>query len=529
MSGPDPGPPATRHPSPVAGRVWLVGAGPGDPGLITARGLEVVRGCEALVYDRLVSPALIAEAPPQAERIYVGKQPQQHTLSQEEINALLVRLCREGKRVVRLKGGDPFVFGRGGEEALALRQAGCDFEVVPGVSSALAAPAYAGIPVTQRGVVSSFTVATGHRERGAQGASAAVDWEALAGTGGTLVVLMGMEGLPGLVEGLLRSGRDAATPVALVQWGTTPRQRTVTATLGTIVEAGRAAGLTPPVVTVVGEVVRLRELLAWFDRRPLFGRRVLVTRAREQASDVSRKLADLGAEVLEFPTIATLPPPNPAALDEAAQRLGMYDWVVFTSANGVRHLMGRLRALGRDARAFGSARVCCVGPGTARELAAWGIQADEVPSQFLTEAIVRLFATKHVAGRHFLLPRADIAPERLAQGLRGLGATVDEVVAYRTTLARDANASARQRLLAGEVDVVTFTSASTVRNLLAMLEGHDWRPALQHTSNVCIGPVTAETARELGLPVAAVAQEHTIDGLIAAVVRVAGATAPVDG
>ncbi len=496
-----------------------MGAGPGDPGLITLRGLELLRACDAVVYDRLASPALVAEAPAAAERIYAGKLPGHHALSQEEINLLLVRLARAGKQVVRLKGGDPFVFGRGGEEAEALAGAGCHFEVVPGVTSAIAAPAYAGIPVTQRGLTGCFTVATGHRENDPEGAE--IDWAALPMSGGTLVLLMGLENLPHLVAELLAAGRDPGTPAAVVQWGTTARQRTVTGSLEQIAQLAVEAGLSPPVVTVIGEVVRLRERLAWFDRRPLFGRSVLVTRARDQASDLSRKLRDLGAEVVEFPTIAILPPQNPAELDAAAQRLAEYDWVVFTSAHGVKHLLQRLRQQGRDARAFGSARICCVGPGTARELTGWGLQADEVPEQYLTEAIVQLFAAKGAQGQRFLLPRADIAPERLAQGLRELGAIVDEVVAYRTALARDVNAAARERLLSGEIGVVTFTSSSTVRNLVSMLEGTDWQPALGRTTNVCIGPVTAETARELGIPVAAVAEQHTIDGLVACMERVA--------
>ncbi len=370
----------------TVGTVYLVGAGPGDPELITVAGLAALRRADVVVYDRLAPPALLREAKPEALLIDAGKAAGAHTLSQEAINTLLIEHARAGRTVVRLKGGDPFLFGRGGEEALALRRAGIPFRVVPGVTSAIAAPACAGIPVTHRGVAGSVLIATGHEA--ADGPGASYDWAALARAADTLVFLMGVERLPTIVERLLAAGRPAEQPAALIRWGSTPEQEVVTATLGTIAARARERGIRPPAALVVGEVVRLREELAWLEELPLFGARVLVTRAREQASGLAARLRALGAVPLEFPAIACAPLEDPAPLDAALATLPEQDWVVFTSQNGVTAAWERLTALGRDARAFGAAKVCAIGPATAAALAARGIRADLVPETFTTAGVL---------------------------------------------------------------------------------------------------------------------------------------------
>jgi uroporphyrinogen III methyltransferase/synthase len=490
-------------------KVFLIGAGPGDPGLITIKGVECLRRADVIVYDRLVAPALLDHAPASAEKIYVGKASSDHTLPQSEINALLIEKARAGKIVVRLKGGDPFVFGRGGEEALALTDAGIAFEIVPGISSAIAAPAYAGIPVTHRGVAASFTVTSGHlRGDGIQNSKFVIQ-NSLADT---QIFLMGIENLQGIVASLLETGRDAATPAALVRWGTTPQQQTIIGTLENIV--ARARDVKPPAVLIVGAVVNLREQLQWFENRPLFGKRILVTRARDQASELSRRLVELGAEPIEFPTIRITPLDDYAQLDAALAR--KYDWVIFTSVNGVRFVWERLTMLGRDARVFANTRLGAIGPATADELARRGLRADFVPREYVAEAIVEQIGD--VMGQRILLPRADIVREALAQGLRARGAHVDDVAAYRTipTDANDPRArDIRAQLERGEIDAITFTSSSTVRGLInCQLPIENCQLTI-----ACIGPVTAHTARESGLRVDIVAAEYTIAGLVAALVE----------
>ncbi|MBI2872213.1 MAG: uroporphyrinogen-III C-methyltransferase [Chloroflexi bacterium] len=494
------------------GKVFLVGAGPGDPGLITAKGLRLLRQAQVVVYDRLVNERLVGEAPPEAERIYVGKWPRRDALSQEEINQVLVAKGREGKRVVRLKGGDPFVFGRGGEEVEALVEAGIPFEVVPGVTSAIAVPAYAGIPLTHRKVASSFTVVSGSEDPSKP--ESAIDWGALASGSGTLVVLMGWESLPQIVETLVRHGKAPDTPVALVQDGTGPCQRTVTGTLADIVARAREEGLVPPVVAVIGEVARFRQRFRWFDTSPLFGKRVLVTRSRVQASALSEMLIGLGAEPVELSTIEVRPLEDASPLDAALGRLGQYCWVVFTSANGVEAAFNRLAALGKDARAFGQARVCAIGPATAQALRGYGVRADYVPEQYTSEAVAAGLGSRGLNGERVLLLRTDIEGEPLAEGLARLGAQAEQAVAYRTATPAESAGRARELLAGGKIDVATFTSSSTVRNLLDLLAG-DASP-LQGVTVACIGPVTARTARKLGLRVDVEAKVHTIQGLVEA-------------
>ncbi len=491
------------------GRVFLVGAGPGDPGLITVKGLRCVESADVIVYDRLVDRRLLARATATAELVDVGKAPGERRNRQEDINALLIARAAEGKLVVRLKGGDPFVFGRGGEEAEALAAGGIPFEVVPGVTSAIAAPAYAGIPVTHRDIGSFFTVVTG--SEAPDKPEPAVPWDRLAEAGGTLVVLMGWESLDRIVEALVRHGRPPETPVALVRWGTEPYQRTVSGTLATIVGAARDAGMSPPVVAVIGEVAKLRDRLRWFDRGPLFGKRVLVTRSRAQASVLSELLAARGAEAVEIPTIEILPLDDYGSLDAELRGLRGYQWIVFTSANPVRVVFDRLAAMGLDSRALAGPRVAAIGPATAASLREHGISADFVPDVFVSESIVEGMKGAGLQGAKVLLPRSSAGREALAEGLAGLGAAVREVTAFHTGTPEDARTRLDEALAAG-IDAATFTSSSTVSNLAALLDGRLDR--LSTAAIACIGPVTAARAGELGLKVDIVAREHTVAGLV---------------
>jgi uroporphyrinogen III methyltransferase/synthase len=476
--------------------VYLVGAGPGDPGLLTVRGRELLETADVVVYDRLASPALLALAPPGAELVDVGKAPGRAAMTQEAINAVLVARGRAGRAVVRLKGGDPFVFGRGGEEAEACIAAAVPFEVVPGVTSAVAAPAYAGIPVTHRGVSTHFTVVTGHEDP-AKG-SIDTDWDALAKAGGTLVILMGAGRVAEITKALIAGGRAESTPVAAVRWGTRPEQRTTRATLGTISDAG----VESPSVIVVGDVAALD--FGWFEQRPLFGRRVVVTRAREQASELRARLERLGAEVIELPTIAFEP------VEFAFPDLTMFAWVVFTSANGVDAVF----AHGIDARSFGGVRIAAIGPGTAAALARRAIHADLVPERFVAESLIDAFPVS-TGGERVLVARAETARDALPDGLRARGYDVEVLPVYRTVAcAPDPEQLARVR--AGAVDALTFTSSSTVTNFCDAIGAlPDPQPLV-----VSIGPVTSQTARERGLRVDVEADPHTIDGLVTALIEV---------
>jgi uroporphyrinogen III methyltransferase/synthase len=529
------------------GKVYLVGAGPGDPGLITVAGLERLKEADVVVYDRLVAPALLNEAHPEADLIFVGKVAGE-SHDQEAINRLLIEKAGEGKSVVRLKGGDPFVFGRGGEEAEALRAAGIAFEIVPGVTSAIAVPAYAGIPVTHRGLASTFAVITGHEAEPSPpaplpcaGEGGKIDWGPLATAVDTLVFLMGTKTLSEIVEKLIANGRVPETPVAVIRWGTTPEQRTVTGTLADIVERVRDAGLTPPAITVVGEVVRLREKLSWFagtgarlgEERPLFGKRVLITRTRRQASVLARLLAAEGAIPIELPAIEIEPAVDADAVAAAIQglRAGCYTWAVFTSANAVELWFEHLRERGLDARAFVAAKVAAIGPATAEALAERGITADVVPEEYVAEAVVEALREAPIRpGDRILVPRAESARPELVEGLRSRGCQVDEVTLYRAAVPETAPAEALSLLRDGRIDIVTFTSSSTVRNLAAMLNGSltpgpspDARERgvadmLRGSLVACIGPITAKAAEELGLRVDVVASEYTVEGLVRALV-----------
>lgn len=496
------------------GKVYLVGAGPGDPGLLTLRAKELLQAAEVVIYDYLANEAFLQYAPVEAERIYVGKKGGDHTLGQSEINALLVEKGRH-KMVVRLKGGDPFVFGRGGEEAEELVAAGIPFEVVPGVTAAIAVPAYAGIPLSHRDYTASMAFVTGH-ERDDKDDSK-INWDKLATAVGTLVFFMGIKNLPEICRQLIAHGRPAATPVAVIRWGTTPEQRTVTGDLGNIIERVEQAKIKPPAIVVVGEVVTLREKLNWFESRPLFGRRVVVTRAREQASDFKLQLNELGAECIEFPTIEIQPPPSWEPLDRAVASLADYDWVIFTSVNGVKFFMERLRAAGLDVRELKGIRLAAIGPKTAEALEALGLRPDLVPPEYRAEAILDGLKGEGVAGRRFLLPRAMEARDVLPDTLRQWGGQVDLMPAYQTVLPAGRSSHILQLFQTGAVDCVSFTSSSTVHNFFKLLDKEAVLPHMNRTAVACIGPITAETAASYGLKTDIMPSDYTIAALTEAI------------
>ncbi len=497
--------------------VYLIGAGPGDPGLITVKGLECVAAADVVVYDYLANPRFLSAARPDAELVYVGKKGFSQHVTQDEISALLVEKALEGggKVVARLKGGDPFIFGRGGEEALALAEREIAFEVVPGVSSGYAAPAYAGIPVTHRGITTDLAFVTGHEDPTKE--TSEVRWDKLATAVGTICFFMGVKNLPEIAGRLIENGRDASTPVALVRWGTTPRQEVLTGTLADIAGKAEEAGFKAPAITVVGEVVKLREKLKWFEDKPLFGKTVVVTRSRTQASELTDRLAAAGAEVLEFPTIRITDPDSWEPLDEAVRNLDVYRWVVFTSVNGVEKFFERLREGGRDARALAHAKVAAIGPATAARCASSGVLPDYVPSEYRAEGVLEGFCERGVGeGVRVLIPRALEAREVLPDTLRERGAVVDVVTAYRTVLG-SGESSVLERLAEGSVDVVTFTSSSTAKNFMKLAEGALGAAGLDGVLVASIGPITSETARRLGLTVGVEAAEYTIPGLVTAI------------
>ena len=511
------------------GTVHLVGGGPGDPGLLTLRAVRLLQTATVVAYDRLAPAEALHLCSPTARLVYVGKSPQRHALSQDEINALLVAGATAGEAVVRLKGGDPFVLGRGSEEAQACRDADVPFEVVCGITSAIAGPAYAGVPVTHRGLAPAFAVVTGHEDPTKDDTQ--VDYGALARFPGTLVLLMGVGRIGVIARALTAAGRPGTTPVAVSQWASTPRQRTVVATLDTVADRIADAGLSSPAVIVVGDVAALHAQLAWFEgadapwvarRRPLHGRRVLVPRTRQQASDLSARLRALGAEPVEAPTIAIEPTREPDALRkrlaEAAD--GAYDWIALTSVNGVAALWDQVRSLGADARLLAGVRVAAVGSGTAGALERRGLIPDLVPSRYTTRGLAEaLLATG--GPQRVLLPRADIATPTLAELLRDGGWDVVEVEAYRTVRVAALDPGVQRDLRDGAIDVVAFASSSTVRNLVELLGG----PPHETVRVASIGPVTSDTCRTLGLRVDAEGEPHDLDGLVAAVVDAARSVA----
>jgi uroporphyrinogen III methyltransferase / synthase len=500
------------------GKVYLVGAGPGDPQLLTLRGKRCLERADVVVYDYLANPVLLEYAPERAERIYVGRRDRGAYQDQHEVNRLLIGKAGEGKTVVRLKGGDPFVFGRGGEEAEAVAEAGIPFEVVPGVTSAVAVPAYAGIPVTHRTLASTVAFVTGHEDP-TKGPSS-MEWPRLASADGTLVFLMGMKNLPAIVERLTKDGKSGETPVALIRWGTRAHQRTVVGTLSDIVEKAVHAQLEPPTIIVVGQVVKLRAQLNWYESRPLFGKRILVTRAREQAGELSALLADYGAEPVEYPVIQIVPPDTWHELDTALAELSRYHWLVFTSVNGIRPFMERLKSRGQDVRALSGLRIGCIGPRTADELARYGLTADLMPAQFQAEGLIAAMMAAGVSGQRILIARAEVAREILPDQLRAAGADVHVITVYRTIRPALEVERLKEHLQRRELHVMTFASSSTVRNFCALFDHRDEMRRLTSGAAVaCIGPITAHTAEEAGLPVTIMPNDNTIPALVDAIVH----------
>ena len=496
------------------GIVYLVGAGPGDYKLISVKAKEYIEAADVIVYDRLADSRLLAWAREDAEMIYVGKASSQHTMKQEDINQLLVDKCAAGKTVVRLKGGDPFVFGRGGEEALALVDRQLPFEVVPGITSAISVPAYAGIPVTHRAVATSFAVVTGHEDP-LKGESN-MRWDKLSTGVDTLVFLMGVENLPHITAQLIANGRPADTPAAVIRWGTKPEQEVLVTTVGAAAEAVAKAGLKPPAIFIVGEVVNLREQLAWFDTKPLFGQTVLVTRAREQASVLTELLEERGARCIEVPAIKMIDPESFAPLDGAIVSLDSYDWIIFTSTNGVDSFFRRLHHAGSDSRALAKAKVAAIGAQTAAQLEKFGIRADIIPLEFRAEGIVNALNGQIVPGMKILIPRAVVARDVLPVKLTELGATVTVAPAYRTVAGETDGKRIAGKLAMGEISLVTFTSSSTVTNLLELL-GEGGAELICKAKVACIGPITAATCVEHGIRPDVIADEYTISGMVEAI------------
>lgn len=505
------------------GKVYLVGAGPGDVGLLTLRGKELIERCDTLIYDNLVNDRIIHLFAAQAcEKIYVGKSGAAHTMEQDDINRLIVEKAKSGKMVVRLKGGDPYIFGRGGEEALSCAENGVEFEVVNGISSAYAVPNCAGIPVTSRGYSASVAFITGHEDPAKLESD--IRWDKLSTGVQTLVFLMGVKNLPFIIEKLIQNGLAADTPAAVIENGCFPRQRTVSGTLADIAGKVATAAIRPPSIIIVGNVVSLREKINWFENRPLFGKTIVVTRSREQASELTARLTELGASVVETPVIRIVPPDDTRQVNEAIARSGTYNWIVFTSVNGVDYFFQYLMDMGRDARSLASAKICAIGPATGERLGRFGIRPDMVPERFVSAEVVRALSDAgQIRGKSFLLPRADIASPELTDGLVKNGAaSVDDIAVYRTVEAEDAAEPAVAEMIKNaRFDLVTFTSSSTVQNFDRLAEKLRM-PGKGSVTCAAIGPVTADRARELGYDVKISAERHTIEGLVNAIVEYYG-------
>jgi uroporphyrinogen III methyltransferase/synthase len=493
------------------GKVYLVGAGPGNYKLITLRGLEAIKKADVILYDRLANPKLLKYAGKDAQLIYVGKAPNAHTYTQEEISKLILNKALEGKVVARLKGGDPFVFGRGGEEASLLAENGIEFEIVPGITSAISVPAYSGIPVTHRNVSSSFHVITGHEDPTKEDKS--LDYEVLAKLKGTLIFLMGIKNIGDICNKLISNGQSPDRPVAVIRRGTTVEQRILKGTLKDIANRVKENNFKNPAIIIVGEVVNLADTLSWFDKKPLFGKKVLVTRTRQQASKLSEKIEELGGEAIEFPTIEIIENDKYDDMDRAINEIGKYRWIIFTSANGVKFFFKRLRELGSDVRALYNAMLCAIGPATAKALEDMGLRVDYVPKEYRAEAIVDSIKDKVQQGDKVLLPRADIARKVLVEELEELGAEVDNIPVYKTLIPDYDREELIRLIKENKIDVITFTSSSTVRNFYRVL-GEENIDLINEIIVAAIGPITGQTARELGIKVDIIAREYNIPGLV---------------
>ncbi len=494
------------------GKVYLVGAGPGDPGLLTLKGKQILERADCVVHDFLVNPALLRWARADAERISVGRRGSPQRMRQSAINQLLVERARAGRIVCRLKGGDPFVFGRGGEEARALANAGIEFEIVPGVSAGHAVPAYAGIPITHRDITSTVTFIAGHEDPEKE--ASRIDWAELANIPGTLVLFMAVRNLPRLTQTLMDHGRAAATPAAVIQWGSLPSQKVIEGTLADI--ASKASALSAPAITVIGEVVDLRKSLNWFEHLPLFGKRIAITRTREQASVLREELAALGAEVTEIPTIAIRPPDSWEPLDSAIRRLEEFHYLLVTSANGVNHFLARLEAAGRDSRALKGLTIGAIGPATAAEFARAGVKVDLLPKDYVAEGLLAALGERDLRGKAFLIPRARVARDVVPRALEERGARVEVVEAYQTVLP-DLSQQELARLLTPPPDAITFTSSSTAANFAKLVGEERVVEMLRGAVVASIGPITSATLRKLGVNVSVEAQEATMAGLARAI------------
>lgn len=495
----------------MIGKVYLIGAGPGDPGLLTLKGRAILERADCVIYDFLAAEELLRFCHPDAEKIFVGKRGGGPRKPQAEINQLLIAKAREVGTVARLKGGDPFVFGRGGEEALALVQAGIPFEVVPGVTSGVAAPAYAGIPVTDRDLTSSVTFLAGHEDPSKE--ESAIDWKSVGMSSGTLVFFMGTRNLTAIASRLVANGRAPETPAAVIHWGTRPSQKVVTGTLADI--APRAAGLQPPTVIVVGEVVKLRDQLNWFEQLPLFGKRIAITCTRQQAGNLREALAELGAQVIEIPTIEIRNPGSWESLDDAIRRLAEFQYLLVTSVNGVRSFLSRLSACGRDVRDLKGLTIGAIGPATAAEFAKTGVCVDFVPKEYRAEGLLESLASSDLRGKAFLIPRAKVARDLVPRAIEERGARVEVVEAYET-VTPEFPAGGLDRLLTPPPDAITFTSSSTATNFAKLLADRPIQEVLRGTAVASIGPVTSATVRKLSLEVSIEAGESTIPGLVEA-------------
>jgi uroporphyrinogen III methyltransferase/synthase len=495
------------------GKVYIIGAGPGDAGLIALKGIDCLLEADVVVYDYLVSKELLKYAKANARFIYAGKQGGAHTLSQWQINDLLVKEAKAGNVVARLKGGDPFIFGRGGEEAEKLAANKISFEIVPGVTSAIAVPAYAGIPLTHRGLTSTVAFVTGHEDPTKEKSD--IDWPALARIG-TLVFLMGVKNIEKIVKELKDNGRSPKTPAALIRWGTTPRQEILTGTLSNIATLARKRKFAPPAILVIGEVVDLRDTLQWFDQKPLFGKGVVITRPEKQADDLARLLAKEGANPIHFPTIKIVPPPDWRELDAAIKKLEEYEWLIFTSANGVAFFFERLIAKKKDIRNLKGVKICCIGPATAQQVESKGIKVDLVPDKFISEGILESFSRINLRGKKILIARAAKARDVLPAGLKKLGAKVDVVTAYETINSGKKKNDLETLFKENQVDVITFTSSSTVNNFVKIMGRNFSLP--KGVKIACIGPVTAATAARAGFSVDIHQEEYTMEGLVHALI-----------
>ncbi|MBI5047362.1 MAG: uroporphyrinogen-III C-methyltransferase [Deltaproteobacteria bacterium] len=525
------------------GKVYLIGAGPGDPGLVTLKAVECIKGADVVVYDYLANKKFLEYARERAEIIYVGKVGGAHTLPQEEINKLIIEKAKKGKVIARLKGGDPFIFGRGGEEAEEIIQAGIAYEVVPGVTAGVAAAAYAGIPLTHRDFTTTVAFITGHEDPTKDESN--IYWDKLSTGIGTLVFYMGIGNLEPNMRKLIENGRSPDTPVALIRWGTTSAQETIVGTIADIAEKAMAANFKAPAITVVGGVVSLRDKLRWFDKRPLFGKRIIVTRSREQASDFSVLLEKYGAEPIEFPTIETVPPKDWKEVDRAIKNLSTphpalscsegvrmtlrspsdkgrgnyYDWAVFTSVNGVKYFIERLKKQCKDIREFKGVKICAIGPATAKAIEDLGIRVDLLPKEYRAESIIAGLGKNKIKGKRFLLPRAFKAREVLPEEIKRLGGKIDVVAAYRTIKPKEKTDEIRRMLQEKKISVITFTSSSTVENFVSMFKKGEIPALLNDVKVACIGPITKDTATGAGIKTDIMPKKYTIPALAEAIVK----------